>query len=349
MTSPENRRDFLLAVFGALWSSQAIASSQSFPPAEWLRASPPRPGAALESLLATLDTTGMMVIHRGKVIASHGDEKRLSYLASARKSLVSMTYGPAVARGTIDPEATLESIGFDDLGGLLPIERSATIRQLLMARSGVYHPAANLGDASERAPSRGSVKPGSYFLYNNWDFNALGAIYERLTGRTIYQGFEADIAVPIGLQDWTLAIQAVRNDTGASSHPAQHFVLSTRDMARVGLLMLRDGEWNGREVIPRRWVELTTRTSTRAVEVTRSSPFVPGLGYGYLWWTFDKAGNWPRALRGGYTATGAFGQFITVLPAIDMVVAHKTQAPGGGNVPPEVYFQKVLPAATSLL
>ena len=165
---------------------------------------PQHPAAALETLLAGLDTTALMVIHRGSVIASHGDEAHLSYIASARKSLVSMTYGPAVARGAIDPDVTLQSLGFDDLGGLLPVERTATIRHLLMARSGVYHPAANLGDASDRAPPRGSVRPGSYFLYNNWDFNALGAIYERLTGRTLYQGFEADIAGPIGMQDWNL-------------------------------------------------------------------------------------------------------------------------------------------------
>jgi len=96
-------------------------------------------------------------------------------------------------------------------------------------------------------------------------------------------------------------------------------------------------------------VRLTTRTSTPAAEVARTSPFVPGLGYGYLWWTFDKAAAWPRAWRGGYTASGAMGQFITVLPAIDLVVAHKTQAPGGGNVTPEDYLQKVLPAATALV
>ena len=343
------RRQFLLASMAAAATSASGAAPAPYPHAEWLRRAPPHPAAALEVLLAGLETTALMVIHRGCVIASHGDEAHLSYLASARKSLVSMTYGPAVARGAIDPDATLQSLGFDDLGGLLPMERTATIRQLLMARSGVYHPAANLGDASDRAPPRGSVRPGSYFLYNNWDFNALGAIYERLTGRTIYQGFEADIAAPIGLQDWNPAVQAVRNDTGKSSHPAQHFVLSTRDMARLGLLMLREGRWNGREVISRRWVRLTTRTSTRAAEVARTSPFVPGLGYGYLWWTFDTAGKWPWGLRGGYTASGAMGQFITVLPAIDLVVAHKTQAPGGGNVMPEDYLYKVLPAAVALV
>ena len=66
-------------------------------------------------------------------IFESGDVRELTYLASARKSLVSMTYGPAVARGEIDLDATLESIGFDDDGGLLPRERTARIRDLLTA------------------------------------------------------------------------------------------------------------------------------------------------------------------------------------------------------------------------
>jgi CubicO group peptidase (beta-lactamase class C family) len=293
-----NRRQFL----GALGCTALLPAA---------RAGTVRPSAALDETLAELGTSACQVIHRGRVVFSHGDPSRLSYLASARKSLVSMVYGPAVSRGEIDLDATLESIGFDDLGGLLPVERSATLRHLLMARSGIYHPAANLGDASDRAPPRGSVTPGSYFLYNNWDFNALGALYEKLTGRGLYEGFEVDIARPIGLQDWDATAQPVRNDTGASSHPAQHFVLSTRDMARLGLLMLEQGRHDRRTVLSRRWVGLTTRTSTPAAEVARTSPFIAGLGYGYLWWTFDDAARWGRALTGAFTASGAFGQFIT--------------------------------------
>jgi CubicO group peptidase (beta-lactamase class C family) len=300
-------------------------------------------------LLGRLDTTALMVVHRGRAIASYGDESLTSYIASARKSLVSMTFGPSVASGAIDLDTTLEAIGFDDTGGLLPIERTATIRQLLMARSGVYHRAANLGDASDRAPPRGSARPGEYFLYNNWDFNALGAIFEKLTGKGLYRAFEEDIARPIGMQDWKIDAQPVRNDTGESAHPAQHFVLSTRDMARIGVLMLQNGRWGRAQVLPRAWVRLTTGISTPAEEVTRTSPFVAGLGYGYLWWILDPAAGWDPGLKGGYTASGAFGQFITVLPALDLVVAHKVQAPSKLNVTAQQYFDEILPAVTQLV
>jgi CubicO group peptidase (beta-lactamase class C family) len=244
---------------------------------------------------------------------------------------------------------------FDDKDGLLPIERTATIRDLLMARSGVYHKAANEGDASDRAPQRGSVKPGSYFLYNNWDFNALGTIYERETGRDFYRAFAEDIAGPAGLKDFDVAVhqaQAIRNDTGLSDHPARHLVLSTRDMAALGQLMLQKGQWQGGSIIPQDWVATTTATATPAAEVARTSSFIPGLGYGWLWWTFDSkgdsAGDWPAPRKGGYTASGAYGQFITVIPALDMVVAHTVVAPSQRNVPPEAYFGRILPAAMAL-
>jgi CubicO group peptidase (beta-lactamase class C family) len=346
-----SRRE-LLSMLAACGGCATIpAAGSAFPGGDWnaVPAADGRAASSLRALLAGLDTTGMMVVSAGRAVFSYGDTTKISYLASARKSLVSMTYGPSIARGLIDPDATLASIGFDDLGGLLPIERKATIRDLLQARSGVYHPAANLGDASERAPNRGAVEPGSYFLYNNWDFNALGAIFERLTRRPLYQAFESDIARPIGLQDWDIDAQAVRNDTHASSHPAQHFVLSTRDMARLGLLMLRGGNWRGTEVIARSWIRQTTRIVTSAREVQRTSPFVDGLGYGYLWWIFDPAGAWSASIKGGFTASGAFGQFITVLPKLDLVIAHKTVAPSRLNVTPEDYFRKVLPAAIALV
>jgi CubicO group peptidase (beta-lactamase class C family) len=271
--------------------------------------------------------------------------KETSYLASARKSLVSMLYGPAVERGLIRLDSTLAEIGFTDKGGLLPMEQQATIRNLLTARSGVYHPAANAGDASGRAPARGSVRPGSYFLYNNWDFNALGSIFEQLTKRKLYRAFYEDIAEPIGFEDWSEDLQVIRNDTGKSLYPAHHFVLSTRDMARLGQLMLDGGIYQRRRVISSEWVRLTTSLVTSAAEVSRTSPFVSGLGYGYLWWILDPAADWSVDLRNAYTASGAFGQFITIIPRRRTVIAHKTAVPPARNVSATDYFRQILAAA----
>jgi CubicO group peptidase (beta-lactamase class C family) len=115
---------------------------------------------------------------------------------------------------------------------LSPQEKQATVRHLLMARSGIYHPASNSGDDLASAPPRGSQAPGSYYLYSNWDFNALGTVFEQETGRNIYDALESDLARPIGMQDWRRELQVRSGDTTRSVHRAYHMILSTRDMAR---------------------------------------------------------------------------------------------------------------------
>src|SRR5689334_13671695 len=72
--------------------------------------------------------TGMVVIQSGKILFDYGDIKETSYLASCRKSVLSMLYGPFVANKKIDLSATMEQLHIDDVGGLLPIEKKATIR-----------------------------------------------------------------------------------------------------------------------------------------------------------------------------------------------------------------------------
>ena len=127
---------------------------------------------ALRTTLQAGDTTGMLIIVGGRVLFEYGNVSETSYIASVRKSMVSMLYGKYVATGAVRLDQTLREVGIDDKGGLLPGELDATVADLLSARSGVYHAAANLGDASALAPARGAVRHGSYFLYNNWDFNA---------------------------------------------------------------------------------------------------------------------------------------------------------------------------------
>src|SRR5687768_7823248 len=123
-------------------------------------------------------TTGLVVVDRGRVVYQYGDIQELSYVASVRKSILSMLYGYWVENDTIKLDTTLEALNLDDIGGLLPIEKKATIGHVITARSGVYHPASYSGDDLAQAPARGSQKPGTYMLYSNWDFNVAGAIFE---------------------------------------------------------------------------------------------------------------------------------------------------------------------------
>jgi CubicO group peptidase (beta-lactamase class C family) len=282
--------------------------------------------------------TGAIVIQSGKILCEYGDTKETSYLASCRKSVLSMLYGPYVKSGKINLSTTIEQLGLDDLGGLLPIEKRATIKDLLTARSGVYHPASNPGDATSMAPARGSVQPGSFWLYNNWDFNIAGHILEQETGKTIYELIDSILAKPVQMQDWNIKEQRKTGDTTRSKYLAYHMWFSTRDMARIGYLMLRNGKWNEQQIIPADWVKTTTSVVTTNKEAIEEKTAYFHFGYGYLWWIWDAPYN-NGAYEGAYSATGAYGQFITVLPKLDLVVAFKTKYEYGRQTPTDRYLR----------
>jgi CubicO group peptidase (beta-lactamase class C family) len=326
-------------------SSSAVARGTVYPGATWDSITrPEEAGWSREGLeqvrakLATMPSTGFMAVVGGRVLTSYGDLQTLSYLASVRKSILSMLYGNYVANGTVKLDKTLAELGIDDIGGLLPSEKEATIRDLLSARSGVYHEASNSGDDLASAPPRGSQRHGTYMLYSNWDFNAVGAIFEQETGRNIYDALESDLARPIGMQDWDRSVQQKSGDTTRSRFQAYHMHLSTRDMARIGYLMLRQGNWAGKQVVPRDWVRESTSAITPVGQMNperrRSGPF----GYGYLWWVWDGPQE-TGPYEGAFTGLGAVGQHITILPALDLVVAHKTRPGGAGSVSHPQYLE----------
>jgi CubicO group peptidase (beta-lactamase class C family) len=265
----------------------------------------------------------VVAVYQGRVLLEYGDVAKPMFLASARKSLLSMMYGNYVADGTIKLDATLAELDIDDVGGLSAKEKRATVRDLLQARSGVYHPAANKGDDSAQAPPRNSQEHGIYFLYNNWDFNVLGTVFEKETGQNIYDAFERDYAKPLQMQDFKRSEQAKERHDEVSIHPAYHFHISARDLARVGWLMLRQGNWDGKQLVPRDWVKETTRVVTPALDMHPAGLRKGPLGYGYLWWIWDS--GWARGpYEGAYTGHGLNGQFVTVMPALNLVVAFET-------------------------
>ena len=286
----------------------------------------------VNAFVHTLDTTGLMVVKRGKVVYEYGNVMEPAYLASARKSVLSMLYGRYVANRTIRLDATLKDLGMSDVGGLLPVEAQAKVVDLITARSGVYHLASNDGDLLEYAPKRGSEEPGSYWLYSNWDFNAAGAVFEWMTGEDIYNALRDELAVPIGMEDFNRGRQQKDEKPERSLYPSYPMWLSTRDMARLGYLMLRNGRWQDRQIIPADWVRRSTRVTTHISamhpEFMQSGPF----GFGYMWWVWDGAyASGPY--KGAYTASGAHGQWITILPALDLVVVHTASwsATGGSR------------------
>lgn len=281
-------------------------------------------------LKENLETTGMLVLKDGKILYEYGDIKEVSYIASCRKSVLSILYGKYVENGTIDLNQTIGEIGIDENKGLLDIEKSATVDHILNSRSGVFLEPVNSGYDKRNILERGSVKPGEYFVYNNWDFNVAGTILEIKSDKSIYQDLEEQLAIPLGFQDWNIKNQKKKHKKSKSIHPAYHMYISTRDMAKIGQLMLNKGKWNGEQIISEKWIDKITTTVTPTETINEryggneSSPYQ--FSYGYLWWLIDNFKHHPD-FEGAYTASGWGGQFITVIPKLNVVVAHKYDVP----------------------
>ena len=338
----------LLTLLFVAWSLTGALHAQVYPSGDWKRVEPSVHGfdarkldQARRFMIDSMYTTGCIIIVGGESIFQFGDLTRLSYIASVRKSVLAMLMGKYVEDGTINLDETVgeliaDHVIPDDVQKLMPVEKQATIRHLITCRSGVFHDASNDGD-DERKPRRGTKQPGEFFLYNNWDFNAAGAIFEGLVGRSIYEVFLDDIAIPTGMQDYKLSNQRKTGDLSLSKYPAYHFHLSTRDMARIGYLMLRDGKWEDQQVISSAWVkESTTPVSTRR-EVNAIRPSRDVFSYSYMWWNFDVDRQVP-ALKGAYTGWGFMGQYITIIPELDMVIAHKTDSVYARRTSFEAYY-----------
>jgi CubicO group peptidase (beta-lactamase class C family) len=328
-------------MFVAVCMAQEL--TPTFPAADWDHVKPELVGyssARLEVLnawLKTQRTTALVASVGGRVFFEYGDTSRVSKVASVRKSILAMLFGKYAGQGKVNFDATVEQLGLTDVQPFLAIEKQATLTHLLTARSGIYHASGN-DSLTSLSPRRGAQAPGTYFQYQNWDFNAAGTAFEKLTGKDIFDALETDLARPIGMQDFDRSRQRKNSSMPDSVHPEYAMYLSTRDMARIGLLMLRGCSWDGNSVFPRQWCQYVTTLVTPQHEI---HPSQLGLatdarrwGYGVLWWVWD-APAWPGVItgpyQGAYAAMGANGQYIVVLPALDLVVSHKVDIDADGS------------------
>ena len=274
-------------------------------------------------------TAAMMIVYQGKVLYHWGDLTRKFWVHSCRKSFMSALYGIHVSAGHIDLSKTMAELGIDDNApSLSELEKTATIRMLLQARSGIYHPAAAESASMKAArPERHSHAPGTFWYYNNWDFNALCTIFEQETGTTFFEELKNRIAVPIGMEDFEISDGQYQFEP-LSIHPAYPFRMSARDMARFGLLFLRDGIWEGSRIISEEWIREST---------TPYSDAGSGMGYGYLWWiTGDKILS--NLDDGSYFASGYNGHYIFVIPNLDLVVVHRVDTDNNHQVTSPEFF-----------
>lgn len=285
---------------------------------------------ALDAFLAQSGSSALLLLHDGNVFHQWGNIRQKLLVHSMRKALLSSLYGVQTGRATVDLQQTLAELNVDDRASpLTPSEKRARLVDLLQSRSGVYLPAAAEAESMvQQRPARGSHAPGTFYYYNNWDFNAAGHIYEKLSGKRIFDAFYREIATPLGMLDFHNTITTWSPDqplptgdndgfyayeTDRSQYPAYHFRMSAHDLALYGQLFLNGGRWQGRQLIPEDWI---TR-STQAYSMTEPEY---GLGYGMLWAVVvPDAPNEPPS----FYHTGAGVHMLGIYPKHKLVMVHR--------------------------
>ncbi len=289
----------------------------------------------LDSLAMYLEDAGsssMMILVDGKIAFEWGETDRPHTIHSIRKSMLNSLFGIKVNEGIIDTNKTIAELGIDDIFELTDQEKTARVADLLKSRSGVYHPSAATSPGMLRGmPERGSFEPGERYIYNNWDFNVLGHILEKETGKSIYELYYEEIAQPLGMYDYKGRYDSITIDKDfeeedfptrdgfyqyepdKSKYPAYHFRMSARDMALYGQLYLQKGNWEGEQLIPESWIASSIR------------PYSPynrrfGLAYGMLWYVLM-----PTETRSStsFYHTGTGVHMMGVYPASNLVLIHR--------------------------
>lgn len=283
----------------------------NFPSATWQYTVPEKLGwssAKLElakGAFERMNADACVVVVDGKLLAAWGDESKPIDGRSMRKFFLGSLFGAYAVDSKVDVAQTLEQLGVDDHTPLTKEEKQATVANLLTSSSGVYLAAAYEPPSNaKRRPARGSYPPGKAFYYNNWDFNALGTVFEKQTGDHLFKAFKTKIARPLQMQDFDLQHTHYIRER-KSHHAAYIFETSARDDARLGWLWLNNGKWNGQQLIDSQWI---TDATTSKFTFTNPKRYAIRDGYGYLTWidTDDQG----RLI--GYSALGNSGQYLYI-------------------------------------
>jgi CubicO group peptidase (beta-lactamase class C family) len=183
-------------------------------------------------------------------------------------------------------------------------------------------------------PTAPLFEAGTRVQYHDHQVFVLGAILARLVGEPMKAVFERRIAEPIGLTHWDWGVSGKvdgidLNNAAGTPSKAPGVEITARQMARFGYLYLRCGDWNGRPLLPRSFVEEAGRNQVPGFGASR---FLHGR-YGLYWWTNDVMPNgkrpWPAAPPKTYTAHGHSANFCFVIPEWNMVVVRMGTSPIG--------------------
>jgi CubicO group peptidase (beta-lactamase class C family) len=240
---------------------------------------------------------------------------------SVTKSITSTLVGIAADRGDLDIDDSA-STWIDEWVGT-PSE-AVTVRNLLANDSGRFQTFESDYVDMVGSPDRNEFsvgleqqhEPGTEWVYNNAAIQTLDVVIEEATGMPTRDFAEEALFDPIGMDDTELS-----TDPSGNTNTFMGAQTTCRDLARFGLLFLRNGKWDGEQVVSRRWVREAT---------TPSQDLNPE--YGFLWWLNpggDEEGTGPgagneegdvRSPADSYAALGLQNQVVAVFPSSGIVV-----------------------------
>jgi CubicO group peptidase (beta-lactamase class C family) len=149
--------------------------------------------------------------------------------------------------------------------------------------------------------------PGTHFQYNTLGAYTLSAIVTKVTGQTTLEYLKPRLFEPLGIENPRWDSSPEGNSLGGYG-----LYLCTEDIAKFGQLYLQKGKWNGKQIVPEKWVEEATRKQVPNDKAPHSKLGIDWRqGYGYQFW---------RCTHDSFRGDGAAGQLIVVIPAKDMVV-----------------------------
>ncbi|HVZ79256.1 MAG TPA: serine hydrolase [bacterium] len=237
---------------------------------------------------------------------------------SVTKSIFSLLVGDAVEKGWLDPDDKLQ-----DLFPGPPVSGDArkgkvTVKDLLTMTSGIdcddlsrgkgcSWPMVASSDWGSFALSLPMTRePGKHFAYCGACLSILAEALQKQSKLPLLALAQKDLFDPLGIQapTWWEGPQ------GAHS-PAFGLSLTPRDMAKIGLLVLQKGEWQGQVVVPKEWIEKSTSPQVK-------DALGKGLDYGYLWWERNVIAH--GRTRRVVEAWGVGGQYIFIVPDGGVVV-----------------------------
>ncbi|MDH3317811.1 MAG: serine hydrolase, partial [Gammaproteobacteria bacterium] len=162
--------------------------------------------------------------------------------------------------------------------------------------------------------------PGSVYNYSTGLSVILGEVIRKQSKMSVDEFSRKYLFDPLGIADlnWSVFPNGTV-DTGGG------FMVRPRDLAKIGYLMLTDGKWNNRRIVSKQWVKESTRQHVGQIGVETIAS-----GYGYQWHVGERKFN-QRTTR-AFFAAGLGGQYIFVLPDLDLVVVFNSKHPESDGV-----------------